>query len=145
MIIRKANIEDLNNVQNISKKYDFETKRDWKNMILSENTEFYLAIQNDKLIGFTGLIYHEWNKLVQISNIFIHPDYRSQGLATKLIQHIIQKAKNSSYRCLLAEAPSLNPVKKLYEKIGFRKCGYNDRYYSNNGKEICIWMSLDIK
>ena len=53
-------------------------------------------------------------------------------------------AKKTSFRCLIAEVPSLNPAKKLYEKMGFRKCGYNDRYYSNKGKEICVWMSLDI-
>ena len=57
---------------------------------------------------------------------------------------VIEKVKNTEYRCLIAEAPSLNPVKNLYEKVGFRKCGYNDRYYSNDGEEICIWMSLDL-
>lgn len=145
MRIRKAKIDDLNKIKNISQKFDFEIKRDWKDLILSNDKEFFLAIDNDEIIGFTGLIYYDWNNTLQISNIFVHPEYRGKGLAVKLIQYVIEKAKQSSFRCLLAEAPSLNPVKNLYEKLGFRKCGYNDRYYSNNGKEICIWMSLDLK
>ena len=145
MKIRKANINDLNKIKIISQKFDFEIKRNWRDLILSNDKEFFLAIEDEEIIGFTGLIYYDWNNLVQISNIFVHPEHRGKGLAVKLIQYVIEKAKQSSFRCLLAEAPSLNPVKNLYEKLGFRKCGYNDRYYSNHEKEICIWMSLDLK
>lgn len=45
----------------------------------------------------------------------------------------------------MAEAPSLSNAPKLYKKAGFRKCGYNDRYYSNSGKEIALWYSFDLK
>ena len=75
----------------------------------------------------------------------MHPDYRGHGLGLKLIEYIINKSKKMKYRCLIAEAPSLNYVVELYKKSGFRKCGYNDKYYSNRGEEICIWMSLDLK
>jgi len=44
---------------------------------------------------------------------------------------------------LIAEAPSLNPVLILYLKNGFRICGFNDRYYSNDGKEIALFLSYD--
>lgn len=45
----------------------------------------------------------------------------------------------------MAEALSLSNTPKLYKKAGFRKCGYNDRYYSNSGKEIALWYSFDLK
>jgi ribosomal protein S18 acetylase RimI-like enzyme len=62
-----------------------------------------------------------------------------------LVNFLVERARKTAYRCLIAEAPSLNPVVDLYKRAGFRQCGYNDRYYSNSGKEIALWMSLDLK
>jgi len=145
MEIRKADIKDLPIIESLSKEFNFELNRDWKKLVSSKNSEMFILLLDEKIIGFTGLIYYEWNNTIQISNIFVHPDYRKKGYASKLINHLINKVKKTKYRCLIAEAPSLNSVLKLYQKLGFRKCGYNDRYYSNTGKEICVWMGFDLE
>ncbi|MBD3355203.1 GNAT family N-acetyltransferase [Candidatus Woesearchaeota archaeon] len=145
MKIRKASLKDLQKIKQLSKEFKFELKRDWKDLISSKNSEMFLLIDNDYIIGFTGLIYHKWNNTIQISNIFIDPKYRRKGMGLKLINFLIDRAKKTKYRCLIAEAPSSNPAVKLYKKAGFRKCGYNDRYYSNSGKKIAFWMSIDLK
>ena len=145
MDIRKATIKDLLKIKHISKKYQFELNRNWKEILTSKDNEMFLLSDKNNIIGFTGLIYYKWNNTIQIIDIFIKPEYRNQGLGLKLINFLISRAKKTRYRCLIAEAPSLNPVLELYKKVGFKKCGYNDRYYSNNGKEICIWMTLDLK
>ena len=145
MKITEANLNNLSEIEELSRKYDFEINRNWKDLISSDDKKMFILLDDDKIIGLSGLIQFSWNKTIQISNIFVNPDYRNKGLAIKLVEHDISEAKKTSFRCLIAEVPSLNPVKKLYEKMGFRKCGYNDRYYSNNDKEICIWMSLDSK
>jgi len=144
MRIKKATLKDLPKIKKLSKEHKFELNRDWKRLINSKNSEMYLAVEKNIILGFSGLIYHQWNNTIQISNIFVDPKYRRQGIGLKLINFLIKKVKKSKYRCLIAEAPSLNPVIKLFKKLGFRKCGYNDRYYSNSGKEIAFWMSLDI-
>jgi ribosomal protein S18 acetylase RimI-like enzyme len=145
MEIKKASLNNLSEIKKISKEFQFELDRDWKELISSKESKMFILVNKKKIIGFTGLISHNWNNTIQISDIFVHPDYRGMGLAKKLVQYDIDKAKKTSFRCLIAESPSLNPVKNLYESMGLRKCGYNDRYYSNSGKEICIWMSLDLK
>ncbi len=50
------------------------------------------------------------------------------------------------YRSVIAEAPAKDGIDKFYAKLGFRKCGYNDRYYTNrdNGG-IAIFMSCDLE
>ena len=145
MGIRKARLEDLPKIKDLSKKFNFELNRDWKNLISSKNSEMFLLTDKKEIIGFTGLIYFKWNNTIQISNIFVKPTYRRKGIGSKLVNFLVDKAKKTTYRCLIAEAPSLNPVVKLYKKLGFRKCGYNDRYYSNSSKEIALWMSLDLR
>ena len=145
MRIRKATLKDLQKIRQSSKEFNFELNRDWNDLISSKKSEMFILIDNKEIIGFTWLIYYKWNNTIQISNIFVNPKFRSQGLGLKLIKFLINKVKKTDYRCLIAEAPSLNPVVKLYKKAGFRKCGFNDRYYSNSGKEIALWMSIDLK
>ncbi len=132
----KANNKNLKELKKISKKYDF---------VFQGAKEMYILIENKKIIGFTGLIHHKWNNTLQISDIFIIPEHRKKGLGLKLIKFLINKTKKTRYRCIIAEAPSLGNAPKLYKKAGFRKCGYNDRQYSNKDKEIALWYSYDLK
>jgi len=145
MKIRKATVSDLALVTRISKKYRFETGRNWKELLSSKTTEMFLLIEGEKVAGLTGLIHYDWNGTLQILDIFVTPEYRRKGFGLRAINFLISKAKKTKCRCLIAEAPSLNPVVTLYKTAGFRKCGYNDRYYSNRGKEIALWMSLDLR
>jgi ribosomal protein S18 acetylase RimI-like enzyme len=136
MEIKKANLKEIKEIKKIGKKYKFG---------LQGSKEMYILVKGKKIIGFTGLIYHKWNNTLQVSDIFVIPEYRRKGYGLKLIKFLVNKAKETNYRCIIAEAPSLSNAPKLYEKAGFRKCGYNDRYYSNSGKEIALWYSYDLK
>ena len=136
MKIKKADFKDIKEIKKISKEYNFG---------LQGSKEMYVLIENKKIAGFTGLIFHKWNNTLKISDIFIIPEYRKKGYGLKLIEFLINKVRKTNYRCIIAEAPSLSNAPKLYEKAGFRKCGYNDRYYSNSGKETALWYSYDLK
>jgi len=136
MKIKKANSKDIKNVKEISKKHKFA---------FQGSKEMYVLIEDKEIIGFTGLIRHKWNNTLRISDIFVVPEHRKRGYGLKLIEFLIKKAKRTNYRCIIAEALSLSNASKLYKKAGFRKCGYNDRYYSNSGKEIALWYSYDLK
>ena len=142
--IRKASLRDLPAIRKLNDKFKFETGRDWKRLIISKHSEMFVLTDDESIVGFTGLIRYDWNNTLQILNIFIEPKHRRKGLGFALVKFLIERSRKNSYRCLIAEAPSLNPVVDLYKKAGFRQCGYNDRYYSNSGKEIALWMSLDI-
>ena len=135
MKIRKATLRDLPEIRRLNKKFKFETGRDWKGLISSKNSEMFVLMDDRSIVGFTGLIRYDWNNTLQISNIFVEPQHRRKGLGFKLLNFLIERSRKTDYRCLIAEAPSLNPVVELYKKTGFRQCGYNDRYYSNSGKK----------
>ena len=142
MEIKDARPEDIQSLEDLSKQYAFEPNRDWRGLV--EDHQMFLLFDADKVIGFTGFIRHDWNNTLQISNIFVKPEYRGQKLAQRLLTHLLENVKKTSYRCIIAEAPSNTSVGKLYEKMGFRKCGYNDRYYSNAGEPVAFWMSYDL-
>jgi N-acetylglutamate synthase-like GNAT family acetyltransferase len=144
MNIRKAKVTDIKTVESLNNKY-FHEKRDFREIIESKDNCFLVAEKNDKIIGFSGIRVIAWNNTARIIDIFIQPNHRGKGYANQFIKRIKAEAKKSKVRAIIAEAPSLNSALPVYLKNGFRICGFNDRYYSNEAKEIAIFLSFDIK
>jgi len=144
MKIIKAKSKYLSEINHLNNKY-FKEIRDFKKIISDPNDYFYVGLEQGKIIGFSGFHYHHWNNSAFIIDIFIHPDSRGQGKGSQFIKKIIQEAKKVKVRTIIAEAPSLNKVLAVYLKNNFRICGFNDRYYSNSGKEIAIFLAHDLK
>ena len=52
------------------------------------------------------------------------PEYRGQGIGRKLIHHLLEKAQ-SCYKAISLSVSPDNPVKQLYENLGFEVVGKN--------------------
>jgi len=144
MKIQKAKINNLLEINKLNKKY-FKEIRDFRKVLEDKNNYFYICVEEERIIGFSGFHYQAWNNSACILNIFIHPNFRRQGYASKLINYLIKEARKTKARTIIAEAPSLSNALAFYLKNKFRICGYNDRYYNNRGKEKAIFLSYDLK
>lgn len=61
----------------------------------------------------------------EIKSMRTAPEYRNRGVATMLLQHIIDEAKSRNYRRLSLETgsmPFFAPARQLYQKFGFVYC-----------------------
>lgn len=61
----------------------------------------------------------------EIKSMRTAPEYRNKGVATMLVQHIIEEAKSRNYRKLSLETGSIaffKPARQLYLKFGFVYC-----------------------
>ena len=143
MDIRKATQKDVEELNDVNKKY-FGEHRDYNDEVKSKDNLIFIMKDKNKIIGISGLRINNWNNTGWVFNIFVRPDSRKNGLGSILIQRVINEAKKNNLRCLLAEAPSKGNASFLFKKMGFRKCGYNDRYYSNDLDEIAEFYSLDL-
>ncbi len=57
--------------------------------------------------------------------------YRGKGIASQMLEHIIQTAKRRSYKWLYLETealPEFLPARALHIKYGFEYCGPIDQY-----------------
>ena len=144
MDIRKAQAQDIDSIEKIVKQYSFEEEREYAEIISSSNKGIFIAEQNGLIVGFLGYKFSNWNKTIEIINIFILSEFRQKGFGSQLIQYLIKFVQGKNYRAIICEAPSKSNAPKLYSKNGFRKCGYNDRYYGNEGREIAEFYSFDL-
>ncbi|MBD3191123.1 MAG: GNAT family N-acetyltransferase [Candidatus Heimdallarchaeota archaeon] len=78
----------------------------------------YLIKNGEKIVSASTLNINKKNGT--ISNVMTHPDYRRRGLAKKLVQHTLEKAKDFGLEKVSLEVKADNVgAIKLYEKEGF--------------------------
>lgn len=99
--------------------------------------KYFVAVCDNKVIGYAGI----WNIIDEghITNIAVHPDYRSCGVGNSLLNKLIQVCKGLGIFSLTLEVRKSNiNAQKLYEKHGFIVEGMRKRYYSDNDEDALI-------
>ncbi len=89
----------------------------------------WLAFDGDKIVGTSGMSFAEKppyftcpsGKLGILSSMYTDPDYRRMGIATGLLDRVINEAKE--YGCGTIYITASDMGVKLYESYGFRHNG----------------------
>lgn len=108
-----------NEILNISDKKD----------ILDDNNPFskYLVyIYDNKVIGFC--YYYEIYDKLEISYIFVSPEYRNKKVASKLMKYLIDNNNNKYNITLEVRKDNVSAI-GLYKKFGFVKVAVREKYY----------------
>jgi ribosomal protein S18 acetylase RimI-like enzyme len=85
----------------------------FQNAILSNNETLYVAIVDDRVVGFGCLIPNKQ----EVTGVYVHPDYGQRGIGRQLLKRMIQQAQEMKLRRLHLHA-SLNAV-PFYSACGF--------------------------
>ena len=89
----------------------------------------WLAFDGDKIVGTSGMSFAEkppyftcpTGRLGILSSMYTDPDYRRMGIATNLLDRVVNEAK--SYGCGTIYITASNMGVKLYESYGFKHNG----------------------
>ena len=113
-----------------------------KESFISEITNkfsHYLGVKlNGKLVGYIciWLIIDE----AHITNIAINPDYRKQGLASKLLKATLRLCYEEKIDGITLEVRKSNlAARNLYKKFGFEEESIRKNYYENGEDAIIMW------
>ena len=112
--------------------------------LYNERFEFTVVYDGDKLVGFANLYDRLQDQYAFIGNVFVHPDYRGQGLGKLVLQYMI-KAAFEKYRFAevrLSVFAGNKVAIKLYEQHGFRKYSQEQRTDPNDDRKTLLHMSL---
>ena len=108
------------------------------------NDTIYLVLEDSNengtasVIGYAGI----WIILDEghITNVGVHPDYRRQHLAERLVTELLAKAEEKgAVRETLEVRKSNEPAICLYEKLGFQYAGTRRGYYPDNHEDALIY------
>ena len=77
-------------------------------------------------IGFTE------EKEFHLASLAVEPAWRGRGLATRLFESILEKARHRGCTaCRLEVRPSNRAARALYERLGFETAGEIPRFYTD--------------
>ena len=134
-------------IQKISNDFKFKyTKFDEEKEVSFEDSFFsewleepiaYGAFEDERLLGFVEGTIEKWNNRFRISNICVFESgKRHAGIGTKLMETILQAAKQSGARMVILETQTCNEnAIAFYKKNGFEIIGFDLYSYSNNDPE----------
>ena len=136
----------------VYKEYEKSRKKGFEDELLGDWLEapvLYGAYINGELAGIIEGSIEGWNNRFRISNILVFDVYRHNQVGTRLIQHMINEAKEMGARMVVLETQSCNiPAIHCYMKNGFKIIGFDTYSYSNNDIEKCevrIEMGIELK
>lgn len=143
LIYKKATIKDLNTlvktrieVLRAANELDDDISMDeverkseeyYINSLNSDKHTAYLVFDNDSFVGTGGVSYFQvmptyhnpTGKKAYIMNIYVRPDYRRRGIATKVLDLLVKDAREKGITAISLEATWMG--RPLYEKYGFVK------------------------
>ena len=116
----------------------------WSEKALSEelsnpNAVFRVALIDGEVAGYVGML-HVLDE-GDICNVAVFDKFRRRGVATALIQHLVDYAVENQLSFITLEVRESNiGAQKFYETMGFETIGIRKNFY-DNPKEHAILMN----
>jgi RimJ/RimL family protein N-acetyltransferase len=104
-----------------------EAKKEIKddiNEMREKGSKYFTIVVNRKYAGNVVLQYQNWDKASKDGriHIWLHPNFRGKGLATKVIHKIIGYGFKKGFKKIYAQCKASNKaVIKTIKKLGFKK------------------------
>jgi len=141
--IKKMTKEHLNQIQHILQDQFDEF---WNASVLDKELEnplsdYIVAIENGEVVGYAGL----WQPIDEghVTNIVTKKDKRGNHIGSKMLEEIINLAKNKNLKCVTLEVNEHNETAiRLYKKYNFVEVGKRNKYYNNTDDAIIMTLEF---
>lgn len=113
---------------------------------LSNDVAYYVvAVDGDEVCGYAGMwvMFDE----AHMTNIAVDPEHRKQGIARKMILHLMKTAMDKGAERMTLEVRENNHnAQRLYASLDFAYAGTRKHYYSDTGENaLILWNDCIIE
>lgn len=137
--MKEEDIDDILDISSLSFSISW-SKNSYLEELANPIARYLVAKIDNRVVGFIGT----WIVLdeAHITNIAMHPDYRKQGIGSKLLKEFLDYCKNQGCVAFTLEVRSSNKAAQaLYEKYNFKQEGIRKGYYEDNKEDaIIMWL-----
>jgi len=113
----------------------------FENDLRRESAYCYVVKENDLVLGYTDA-WHIADEM-HLANIAVAPNYRQLGIGSKLLEKIVNDAKENKCKKIFLEARVSNlTAQKFYEKYGFKAIYARKKYYPDGEDAIVFEKQL---
>lgn len=121
---------------------DFWKTEDWEELLADERAIYYALMDGEKIVG-DAFIYNWMGEkdFVKLMNFAIHPDYRRQGLAKRLLEHVTAEISALGMKRFCGETRASNrAMQRTFERCGYRLNRMEENYYENPPEGACKYV-----
>lgn len=136
-----ADIEDIYELEKLSFKTPW-SKKSFEEELENKMARYVVAEIEGQVVGYCGvwIIVDEGH----ITNVAVHPEFRSQGIGKQLVEHLINICKDEEVYKLTLEVNTNNTVaQSLYQSFGFESHGVRKGYYTDTNEDAMIMWYMD--
>lgn len=142
MIIRRAETEDADFMSMVDLEcFSIPWSSDaFRREIVQNRIAFYVVAEHEeKIVGYMG--FWRIENEAHITNVVVLPEYRRRKVGAKLIEHVMDFAREVGIDAYTLEVRRSNIAAiNLYEGLGFEEEGVRPGYYFDNGEDaIIMW------
>lgn len=139
IVIMRMTEEDTAEVAEIEKKCFAMpwSEKSFRDEMKNKLAVYFVAKTEGRCVGYAGF----WNVSGEggITNVAVLPEYRRQGVGSRIIEEMIHTANSLNLELLTLEVRKSNTAaQSLYRKYGFDIIGERKRYYRDNGEDAWI-------
>lgn len=108
-------------------------EEDWKELLEDERAVYCAALEDGRIVGDVFIYNWQGEKdYVKIMNIAVHPDYRGQGLARRLLQRVTEDMRALGMRRFCGETRASNrAMQRAFEGCGYELDRVEEHYYDH--------------
>jgi [ribosomal protein S18]-alanine N-acetyltransferase len=135
--MKEEHLDGVMVVENLSFRIPWSRNSFLEELTTNELAIYSVAISESQVIGYGGLwrIFDEGH----ITNIAVHPEFRRCGVASRIMDKILNMCDENNIKSLTLEVRRSNSAaQKLYSKYGFKIEGARKGYYSDTGEDALI-------
>ncbi|NVB81841.1 MAG: ribosomal protein S18-alanine N-acetyltransferase [Kofleriaceae bacterium] len=141
LVIEPASNGDIDSIDEIEQ-HSFKSpwsKSTFEGELLREWARIDVARMGTRLVGFCN--YWLVTTELHILAIATHPDFRGQGVARAVLDHVLDVAKKTGCSLATLEVRRSNrPAIALYERAGFKTVHVRARYYQDDGEDALVML-----
>ncbi len=120
-----------------------ELKKHFAKKIRNHDNNGFVAIDNNKIVGFIGFSKGYFNKSDFLDWVFVDKKYRKSGIAEKLVKEFEKDAKKRRVKRVFSTTIMKNkPAINMHKKLGYKRAGYVWNLWEEGDKEIFFSKKL---
>lgn len=134
IILKELDVKHIENIIAFDKlcfPMDCWKEEDWKDLLEDERATYYALLDGERIVG--DVFIYNWkgeHDYVKIMNLAVHPEYRKQGLAHKLLNHVTDEMKLHGMWRFCGETRESNAaMQKVFEDCGYTLSKIEEGYF----------------
>jgi len=139
-LIYEAEEKDLQIISELEKDLFSEEKWSYFQILREFKNDFSKILvfkEKEEIIGY--LIFREIKPEIEILKIGVRKEYQRKGVGTKLIQKLIEIAKEKNISKIFLEVKTSNlSAYNFYKKLGFKEMYRRKNYYGNEEAIVMV-------